>query len=480
MTAPISSRRESDAAALSARIDEHGVDSTTRAIARFAHSLRLEDVPEPTRAVARQIVVDAVACAFGGAHCEAVHIARPLAPLPIEGDKGGIAIIHGVRTTADMAAFLNTAMMRYLDFNDSYPTGHPSDAIGALVGVAAADDLPGDELLGSVIVAYEVFNRLTESARMRYLGWDQGAAVAVAVAAGLGRLLDLDQERIVHAVSLAAVSVVPLRATRAGKLSLWKGAATAAAAREATFLTQLARRGMTGPTASFEGRHGHWELITDPFELRPFPTEDGPYLLEHVRLKYWPLEYNIQIAVWAALELRERVAVEELADVRIGTYWSAWHETGSEPEKWAPTTRETADHSMPYVFARVLLDGTIGIASFEPEAYTAANVLEIMQRISVHEDAEIEAKYPAAVAVKLTATTMTGETIEISMENPRGHDLNRMTREETSGKFRSLADPVIGPDAAQVALDRWWQIDREPGAGALVALLQGKKRSHSS
>jgi len=467
-------RRTADAAeavADAARLDDEGVDATTRAIAQFASQLRLDDIPADMRRRANQIMVDSLACAFGGATCAAAEMARQLAPTPREGDAGGRSIILGLHTTADTAAFINAAMIRYLDYNDSFPTAHPSDCIGALLSVAATHDVSGADLLVAVVVAYEVFNRLTESARMRYLGWDQGAAVAVGVAAGLGSLLRMEEQQIVHAVSLAAVACVPLRATRAGRLSLWKGAATAHAAREATYLTQLASLGMTGPTASFEGRHGHWELITGPFEFQAFPPH-GEFLIDKVRLKYWPLEYNIQIAVWAALELRSKVSVEELESIEIGTYWHAWHETGSEPAKWAPQTRETADHSMPYVFARVLLDGDIGVESFEPQAYRDPRVLELMQRISVHEDSAIEAKYPATVAIAVNATTASGRLISIPLENPRGHESNRMTEDETSEKFRRQAEPLIGAAAAERALEFWWSLEYGASASEGLRLLE--------
>ena len=467
-------RRSADAAAAVAEfasLDGEGVDGTTRAIAQFASRLKLDDIPADMRRRANQIMVDSLACAFGGASCEAVNMARRLAPTPAPGDPGGRAIIVGQHTTADSAAFINTSMIRYLDYNDSFPTAHPSDCIGALLSVAATHDSSGADLLVAMVVAYEVFNRLTESARMRYLGWDQGAAVAVGVAAGLGSLLHMDEAQIVHAVSLAAVECVPLRSTRAGRLSLWKGAATAHASREATYLTQLASLGMTGPTASFEGRHGHWELITGPFELRAFPPE-GDFLIEKVRLKYWPLEYNIQIAVWAALELRSRVPLEQLQSVDIGTYWHAWHETGSEPAKWTPQTRETADHSMPYVFARVLLDGDIGVESFEPEAFRDERALELMQRISVHEEAAIEAKYPATVAIAVTATTTSGESMTIQLENPRGHERNRMTEDETSEKFRRQAVPLIGAAAAEAALQYWWSLEEGASVSDGIGLLE--------
>lgn len=457
-----------------ARLDGEGVDATTRAIAHFASTLRLADIPADMRGRMNQIMVDSIGCAFGGANCAAADMGRRLAPIPPRGDPGGRAVIFGPHTTADAAAFINASMIRFLDFNDSFPTAHPSDCLGALLAVAAGHDVSGGDLLTAVVVAYEVFNRLTESTRMRYLGWDQGATVAVGVAAGLGSLLRLDEKQIVQAVSLAAVACVPLRATRAGRLSLWKGAATAQAGREATYLTQLAALGMTGPTAAFEGRHGYWELITGPFELRSFPP-DGEFLLDKVRLKYWPLEYNIQIAVWAALELRRRGPIGELRSVRIGTYWSAWHETGSEPAKWMPENRETADHSMPYVFARVLLDGDIGLASFEPEAFRDPRALELMRRISVYQDAAIETRYPANVPITVTATTAAGATISIAMENPRGHDLNRMTEAETSDKFRRLAVPLLGERGAEAALDFWWRLEDRASAAAGADLLEAGK-----
>lgn len=433
------------------------MDELTRAIARFAQGLAFDDIPDRTREIATQIVIDSLACAAGGAGCDAARIGLDLAPVHA-GDHGtGRVLFTGECTTADYAAFVNGCMVRYLDYNDSFPTGHPSDCLGAILAVAAHDDVSGARLLTAVVAAYEVHNRLTRAARMRYLGWDQGAAVAVGVAAGLGNLMALPLRSLEHAVSLAAVSCMPMRATRAGNLSLWKGAASAHAAREATFLTHLARLGMTGPSAAFEGRHGLWDLVTGPFEVDPFPPA-GPFLIEEVRLKYWPLEYNIQAAVWAALELREKVAPDDVASIEIGTYWSAWHETGSEPEKWAPQNRETADHSMPYVFARAFLDGGIHVESFERAAFTNPDVLDLMSRITVHEDSEIEAMYPETVATRVTVETLAGDPVTVISENPRGHEHNRMSREDSNTKFRRLAEPVLSPDAIGPALEFWWSL----------------------
>jgi 2-methylcitrate dehydratase len=447
------------------------LDNTTSSIAAFSVNLSYEAIPESTVAHAKQILVDSLACALGGYDCESVRIARQLAPRDPDIGAIGQIVTSDDFTTADMAAFINTAMIRSLDFNDSYPTGHPSDCIGALLAVAGAREAAGKDLLTSMVVAYEVYNRLTESAKMRSRGWDQGAAVAVAVSAGLANLNRVPRQIAEHAISLAAVSCVPLRATRAGSLSLWKGCATAEAAREATFLSSLAALGMTGPESPFEGRHGHWDLITGPFEMKPFPTEGGPYLIHGVRLKYWPVEYNTQAAVWAGIELRGKLPADQVRSIEIGTYWSAWHETGSEPAKWHPENRETADHSMPYIFARAYVDGYIDLSSFEPSAFTDSAIIQLMQLISVREDPEIEAMYPDMVAVKILVTTNSDEEIRFSIENPRGHERNQMTEQEITDKFGRFGNQLLGPYECEQALHYWTDLESQSNVRDGLALL---------
>ena len=451
-----------------------GMDGTISAIAAFASAFTYQEIPASVDKNATRLVVDSLACGIGGRHCEAAGMGRRLAPMDPNIQDTGLILTSGERTTADIASFINVAMIRYLDYNDTFPTGHPSDCLGALLAIGGARNVPGRDFLAAMVVTYEVYNRLTESARMRYRGWDQGAAVAVALSAGLGNLFGMTSDEIGNAIALSAVSCVPLRATRAGHLSLWKGAATAQAAREAVFLTNLAKLGMTGPPDAFEGRHGHWDLITGPFQLRPFPPAGGEFLTEQVRLKYWPVEYNTQIAVWAALDLRARMDPQEVESIDIGTYWSAWHETGSEPEKWEPETRETADHSLPYVFARALLDRGIDINAFEPAAYTDPAVRTLMKSISVAEDAEVEAKYPETVAIKVCATSKTGDRVEFELENPRGHECNPMTTDEVSDKFMRLSAGHLAAAESEKALQFWWALADQEGLQEGLDLLTAR------
>ena len=195
------------------------------------------------------------------------------------------------------ARFINSAMIRNFDFNDRYPGGHPSDGLGALLALAGAAAVSGQQFLTAMVVLYEIFARLSDAAKLSRRGWDQGHAIAIATAAGVGNLLGLSVEPTAHAVGIAASSNVPLRVTRSGELTQWKNAATAYAARDGLFAALLAAEGMEGPANAFEGRNGLWEKITGPFDLEPFADRGGRDLTPRVQLKYWPIETNGQPAV---------------------------------------------------------------------------------------------------------------------------------------------------------------------------------------
>lgn len=451
---------------------EAAVDGLTFAIAEYAASLSFGELPPDIVHAATQRLVDALGCAVGAYGCEQARIGLSLAPKG-ETSATNLGWILGTDelSSADAAAFINTALIRNLDFNDFLPGGHPSDSLGALLAVAGASRSSGSELLTSMVVAYEVFVRFTEAAKLRNSGWDQGYAMTVATAAGLGNLLGLSREVIGHAIAIVAVAGLPLKATRAGRLSLWKGAATALAARNAVFATLLASEGMTGPDMPFEGRHGLWEKATGPFQLSPFGGRGGEFLTPTVRIKYWPVEGSAQAAVWAALDLRSALSMDEVEEVEILTDRAAWIEIGSEAEKWDPQTRETADHSLPYIFARTLVDGTINLGSFEEPSYRDPSLRPLMARIQVRVDDRIDSNWPTTNILRVEAKSTHG-TIRVSeIVNPPGHAKNPLGDGEISRKFRSLSGPVLGSDRVSQALDRWWNIGRANELGSALRLL---------
>lgn len=447
------------------------MDNLTRLIADYASSLSFEELPAEVVHAATQRTVDSLACAIAAYRCEPAQIALRLARRAVPERYPGRILGFGEQSTAESASFVNTAMIRNLDFNDQYPGGHPSDCLGALLAIAESAGADGRRLLSSVVVAYELFPRLNDPTGLRVKGWDQGYVIGICTAAGVGHLLRLSTEVLGEAIAITAVANVPMRNTRAGELSLWKGAATAFATRNGLFSTLLAAEGMTGPDRPFEGKHGLWDLITGPFELTPFGGRGGTFRTPEVQLKFWPVEYNAQLVVWAALELRSKVDWRKLDDVSIGTYAFAYSEIGSDPEKWDPKTRETADHSLAYIFARTLVDGTINDASFEKAAVLDASLRPLMAKIRVRIDEAVDAVYPEIVSIKVEATTTDGKRYMLEPRDPLGHNKNPMQDKDIKAKFLRVAEPVLGSVRASTALERWWDLQHVSDISEALALL---------
>src|SRR5262249_5938485 len=163
------------------------------------------------------------------------------------------------------AAFFNSVLVRYLDFNDSYlakgETCHPSDNLGAVLAACEYSDRSGRDLLTALAVAYQVQCRLSDVAPVRAKGFDHTTQGSYAVSAGVAKGLGLDRERTAHALAICGTAFNALRVSRTGALSNWKGLAypnTAFGCMHATF---LAMRGITGPLEVFEGNKGFMESI---------------------------------------------------------------------------------------------------------------------------------------------------------------------------------------------------------------------------
>ena len=447
------------------------MDSITRKISLYASALTFADLTAEAVHAASQRLVDTLGCAIGAHDCDAAQIGRRLAHGQTPGKYAGRVLCFGELVPAEAATFINAAMIRNFDFNDRYPGGHPSDCLGALFALAGAMPVDGKRFLASMITVYEIFARLSDATMLSRHGWDQGYAIGIATAAGVANFLKLSPEATANAIGIAATSNLPLRVTRSGELTPWKNVATAYAARNGLFAALLAAEGMSGPGSAFDGRNGLWEKVTGPFDLAAFPNEGGAYLTPGVQLKYWPIETNGQAAVWAALELRAKILPKDLKEIEVFCSKFTWFEIGSEPEKWNPQTRETADHSLPYIFARALIDGTIRVASFNEDAVRDPALRPLMQKIKVIADDSIEALLPTKTLLRAVASTADGARHTVEVVNPLGHPDNPMQDHHIEEKFLALAEPVLGKERCRAALDQWWHIQDSDDMGALMQML---------
>lgn len=425
----------------------------------FASGLSYKDLPASIVIAGKERLLDALGCALGAYDCDTAEVGRALAGPAANKKLAGRMLGSKRLFAADAAAFVNSCMIRNLDFNDTYPGGHPSDALGAHFAVAPHIKASGERLITAAVIAYEIFIRLQMKAQLRERGWDQGFGISVGAAAGLAYLMGLDRDALRHAIAITAVANMPMRATRAGQLSMWKGAATAYSVRNAVFGVQLAAQGMTGPEAPFTGRHGLVEQVSGPIELPAFGTTAGDFLIPRAKIKYWPVVYNMQALVWAAIELRRQVPAEELASVDVQTYWSAWHESGSEPAKWNPTTRETADHSLPYIFAWTMRHGLIDHRAFVPESYLDPSIRPLMNIVTVQVDDKFEKEFPRVVSMRLVAKDRAGKSYEVTIVNPLGHEDNPVSAQDLADKFTRLSEPRLGKRRSATVLHQWQNLD---------------------
>jgi 2-methylcitrate dehydratase len=335
--------------------------------------------------------------------------------------------------------------------------------------VLAAGDVTGADgpaAITAIVLAYEIYGGLFQAACMRDRGLDHVFYTAVASAVGAARILGLDRTRIAHAVTLAVTPNIALHATRRGELSMWKGVAAGNSARNGMFAALLAARGMTGPDQAIDGSHGLRELLGN-FELGEFGGNGRPYQLPRSDLKYFLTEFHSQSPIAAAIELRRQVAVEDIEAVTVHTYWFAWSEIGSEPEKWHPTTRESADHSLPYILAAVLVDGRFSDDIFSRARIRDRRIHDLADRIAVKEDKEYSRQFPSKIPCRIEIRTKLGKHLVSHVDYPRGHTGNPMTDAEVSDKFCMLAERKLRKGQVKRALEAMWALDIATGLDAL-------------
>ncbi|GMV49757.1 MAG: 2-methylcitrate dehydratase [Nitrospirae bacterium] len=455
-------------------------------LARYGRALCYDDLPSAVVQEVKRRILDSLACAFGAWNAPPCKIARDLArTVPLPGGATLWGTVH--RTLPDLATFANGALVRYLDFNDTYLSkepAHPSDNIAAVLAAGEVAHASGARVIQAVALAYEIHCRLCDAAALRPRGWDHVTYGSLSSALGVAKVMKLSESQTEQAVNLAGVANVALRQTRIGDLSMWKACAFSNAARNGLFAALLAQRGMTGPAPIFEGEKGFMKLVSGPFTLpqlggeRSDAQEPAPFKILDTYIKHFPVEYHAQTAVEAALALRQTLlaaegeqAIAQLKDVEIGSYDVAIEIIGRDQEKWRPATRETADHSFPYCVAVALCDGRVTLHSFSTRRLQDQALHRLMQRIRVVERPEFVGCYPGSMPTRITAQTGSGQSYVAQVDLPSGHPAHPLTDQEVEEKFRRLAARRLTRPQMDRLINRIWKLERERDIAALMPLL---------
>jgi 2-methylcitrate dehydratase len=438
------------------------MDRTTDLLSTYACRLTYEDLPPTVVHQVKRTLVDTFGCALGAFHAEPAVIARRMAsrltstvPSRILGTKDDSA--------PDMAGFANGVMARYLDCNDSYFSpggGHPSDMIPAVLAMAAPLGCDGRTVVTAIALAYEVFCRLSDQVVAGDLGWDQGIFSVIGAACGAGKVIGLDRQAMGQAISLAVVPNLPLGATRVGELSMWKGCAAACATRAGIFAAQLAQEGMTGPAEPFDGSRGLWEqAVGQPVALQQLGGDGEPFRITATSFKFFPSQIHTQGPIGLALELHRQVATSDITSIRVLTYRTALRNSATDPQKWDPKTRETADHSIPYLVATALQDGAVTPDSFTDDKIHSRTLRQLISKMTVEEDSAFTERFPQEFNCAIEVTTRSGQRLTAETAYPKGHQQNPLEDVELDAKFQHLAAGILPESQCRAALTHLWSLE---------------------
>jgi 2-methylcitrate dehydratase len=417
-------------------------------LAAFAAEASFDKLSAEVRRELKIRVLDALGCALGAVEGKPVLILRE--QIEDLGAPGPATLIGGGRASPEQAALHNSALVRYLDFNDSYlapgETCHPSDNLGSVLAAAEYADRGGMDFLTALAVAYQVQCRLSDEAPVRARGFDHTTQGAYALAAGVSRALGLNPGRTANAIAICGTACNALRVTRTGALSHWKGLAYPFTGYCCTYATLLAGRGITGPAEVFEGNKGFMETVSGRFEIDW--VREGLERPLRTIVKKFNAEIHSQSVLEGILELAGSYGFQaaQVEQVRVEVFDVAYHIIGGgeEGDKREVRTKEEADHSLPYLAAVAILDREVTPRQYAPARIESDDVQALLHRVRILPHEEFSRRFPAEMPCRISIRLRGGHELVLEKRDYEGFHTRPMSWEVVVRKFDSLSQPYAG------------------------------------
>ena len=387
-------------------------------------------------------------------------------PVPAGGTGSSVFGLE-TRTSPEWAAWANGVAVRELDYHDTFLAAdysHPGDNIPPLLAVAEHAGRTGAELLRGIATGYELQVDLVRAICLHEHKIDHVAHLGPSAAAGIGTLLGLPAETIFQAIGQALHTTTATRQSRKGEISTWKAHAPAFAGKMAVEAVDRAMRGQTSPVPIYEGEDGVIAWLLGGPDARYTVPLPGPGEAKRSILDTYTKEHSAEYQAQAWIDLARRLHAEhpELADpanvdsILLRTSHHTHFVIGSganDPQKYDPTaSRETLDHSIPYIFTVALQDGTWHhVDSYAPERAAREDTVALWQKVTTEEDAEWTRRYHSldltekAFGGEVVITLADGTTLrdEIAVADAHPQGARPFARAQYVDKFRSLADGVL-------------------------------------
>jgi len=449
-----------------------------RQMARLTLKLRYDELSTEVIELSKRFLLDAVGCAYGGSQTKDVRIMREF--YEEMGGRPEVSVINSSKKLPMIsAALLNSLMIRALDFNDIYweqDPSHPSDLIPAALSAAEALHKSGRDLILAIVLAYEWEQRLCEFAfpGIRETKWHHATLTQIAAPLAAGKVIGLSEDELVHAIGISASNHLTLGAVTAGNLTMMKNTVDPLSVQAGLWAALLAKHGYEGPEHVIDGK----ESLTDTldknrFDLNILTERFGEsFRITRCSMKAFPTEALTHSPISAVIRLMQKhhLSKNMIEEVQIRTVARA-ADILSDPSKYNPQTRETADHSLPYCIAVSIVDGTVTPESFSEKKIKDPEIRSFLNKIKVAADQEYEKTFPALKKTGVTIRTSDGRNYTIELDFPLGDYRNPMDDETFFAKFDAMVIPVTGREKRDKLVDTINHLETIKDVNVLTDLL---------
>jgi len=455
--------------------------TVTALMSQWAAEVKFQDLSQDVVYQAKRFLLDSVGCALGGYQQHDVTIALEVLG-EIAGPGKATVIGTGKQMDAVSASLANGLMIRCMDYNDIYwkqDPSHPSDIFPAAMACCERAGGDGRELIVGLVLGHEFEMRLCEAAfpGIRERGWHHATLTAFVSPIVAARMLHLDWAQMQHAIGISASARATLGAVTAGKLTMMKNTVDPMATQSGVLAALLAEKGYSGPEHVLDGKEGLTHCFGPEWKLNILTDGLGEsWRITQCGMKAFPTEALTHTPISAVLALVKDNDLKPDAVVKVHVRTTArGADILSDPSKYDPHTKETADHSLPFVIAAAIAERQVTPLQFTMEKIMAPAIREQLNKIIVVADPEIENVFPALQRVIVTIATTDGRELSKQLDYPKGDPRNPLTDKDVEEKFEALAGPVMTAAARRKAIDAIWALEKQASVTDLMRLFKADR-----
>jgi len=458
-------------------------------LTNYASELKFTDLSDVEINGAKRSILDTLASALGGYCSESSRIIRSLVE-QLGGPRESTVIGCGMKVPCANAALVNGAMVRYLDYNDTYIkitekffTGwHPSELIPAALAVGEYQHSSGKDIITAVALGYEIIGRFVDSITVKSLstrGWHMATLAGFVVPLYVGKLLKLTQDQMINAIGIGGTHSPTLGTTNAPgeESNMTRNIGIPLVAQNGVIAALMAQKGFTGPHRVIEGNRGliH-SVLTGDFDISVLLKKRDHPTISQTITKNFPAETSSQGALSAIITLvnDHNILPDQIKNVRLEVSTRAAEWIG-DPVKRHPRNKETADQSLYYLAAVAIIDRNVTIGSYADNKLSDPDIHNLINRITVEANPELDQFGSAGIAHIFTTDK---QEFSYRINYPKGHYNNPMADEEIGEKFNILASRFMNEEQIRQIINAVYHLEELDDIGKLMKTLAFRDAAH--